>query len=338
MLTAYFTNIRKQLLSSLNIAEQEVYIAVAWFTNKDLYQSLLQCLSRGLKVHLVINNDSINNGDNGLDFQAFIDKGGCLYYANSYEPIHHKFCIIDKKLLYTGSYNWTYYAENRNYENILKIEKDISIITAFSQEFEKLLSKLKIIKEVVRIPSNISDNLVREYQGADYYYRAQETSESDYYLRAKELLGNNLIINDTIILEVESLYAKSSKINSSIGIKASLKLGCIFHDHFVQILPKSSRVNEIFKSDFHLEADENYSLKIEFYKGENPKASENIKISEFSILKFPFKIPTDTKITISMIVNSEGEINATIFINQFDLEYKTTFFDKSIIETIYLSA
>ena len=53
------------------------------------------------------------------DFQKFIDIGGHFYFSDTRNPMHNKFCVIDNKVLINGSYNWTYYAEDRNRENIL---------------------------------------------------------------------------------------------------------------------------------------------------------------------------------------------------------------------------
>lgn len=51
---AFFFNIRIEILSLLKQAEQEVLIAMAWFTNRDLLDATIQCLRRGVKVKLVL--------------------------------------------------------------------------------------------------------------------------------------------------------------------------------------------------------------------------------------------------------------------------------------------
>lgn len=345
MLTAYFKNIRQHLLFAINNVNEEVYIAVAWFTNKDLYNSLLHCLGRGIKVHLVINFDYINCGEDGLDFQNFINLGGLLYYANQDEPIHHKFCIFDKKLLYTGSYNWTYYAENRNYENILRIEEDSSTIIAFALEFKNIIATLNPIKIFIRIGLS-NDNIKNfNYLGADYYYRAQETLEKEYYLKAKELIGNCSIINRKVLKEAEILYSKLLKTHSDIGIRTtgyeeiirnSYANSYILTKYFFDIIiPQSSQINQIFTKKFQLEEDENNSLTIEFFKGKNQSVYNNEKIGKFVITKFPKYIPTNTVVCIQMKVTSEHEIIAKVSLPEFELEYQTIFIDRNIIDIYY---
>ena len=51
--------------------------------------------------------------------------------------MHNKFAIIDNRLLLTGSYNWTFSANNRNDENLLIID-DPEIIKIFQNQFINL--------------------------------------------------------------------------------------------------------------------------------------------------------------------------------------------------------
>ncbi|GAJ21443.1 unnamed protein product, partial [marine sediment metagenome] len=51
--------------------------------------------------------------------------------------MHHKFAIIDNRLLLTGSYNWTFSAYNRNDENLMIID-DPEIIEIFQNQFVNL--------------------------------------------------------------------------------------------------------------------------------------------------------------------------------------------------------
>lgn len=51
--------------------------------------------------------------------------------------MHHKFAIIDKKLLITGSLNWTVQAIQHNRENVLILEES-EYVKVFLEEFEKI--------------------------------------------------------------------------------------------------------------------------------------------------------------------------------------------------------
>jgi phosphatidylserine/phosphatidylglycerophosphate/cardiolipin synthase-like enzyme len=118
MVIPFFSDIRQEIIKSLDEATEEILVAVYWFTNHDLFNKLCDKVREGKKVELIIHNDFINNRNAGLDFQAFIDIGGHFFFSDADNPMHNKFCVIDNKILINGSYNWTYFAENKNSENI----------------------------------------------------------------------------------------------------------------------------------------------------------------------------------------------------------------------------
>jgi phosphatidylserine/phosphatidylglycerophosphate/cardiolipin synthase-like enzyme len=89
---AYFTGIKNQIISLIDEATNNLKIAVAWFTNDDLFASLIRSLNRGLKVELILLDDSINFMDYAPDFNQFIEIGGILRIAKSDVGfMHHKF-------------------------------------------------------------------------------------------------------------------------------------------------------------------------------------------------------------------------------------------------------
>ena len=105
---AFFNDIETQIRNKLSIATKQINIAVAWFTNERLFESIIQKLKENVAVSLIVIYDDINCGILGVDFQKFISNGGKLYFSSKNNTMHNKFCIIDNKLLINGSYNWTY--------------------------------------------------------------------------------------------------------------------------------------------------------------------------------------------------------------------------------------
>ena len=81
-------------------------------------------LQIGVNVTLVINSDEINfSSENSLNFQHYVEIGGILHLNKTKTLMHNKFCIIDDKVVITGTYNWTNKAE-RNDESIMVIAND----------------------------------------------------------------------------------------------------------------------------------------------------------------------------------------------------------------------
>jgi PLD-like domain len=137
---AYFTGIKDVILEQLDAAEKNIFVAVAWFTDKDLYEKLCQKARKGLAVQVVIVDDDINNGSYGIDKQAIAKAGGKIYQVSD-ALMHHKFCVIDEYVVISGSYNWTYKAANENIENITVTQGDKNFAEQFKGEFHKILER-----------------------------------------------------------------------------------------------------------------------------------------------------------------------------------------------------
>lgn len=203
----YFSDIRAKLLQELNEAKKAIFVAVAWFTNDDLFGMLCMKLKQGIKVELIIINDYINNWELGLPFQTFIDLGGKLYLSEYPSIMHHKFCLIDNETIFNGSYNWTYYAEMRNDENCMLFKGKPNLMREFKTEFKKLKSKLgNSIDKVVPFDNSqivrFERTAFRQYFSTDLTLRA-ETIRKTNISRANELA------NTAINIDTENTEAKS---------------------------------------------------------------------------------------------------------------------------------
>ena len=151
MIQAHFSQIRSTLTKYIENSTSEICIAVAWFTHRDLFQSILSTLDRKVKVSIILIDDIINRGPNGLDFATYIEKGGTIRFMNTRTLLmHNKFCVFDNQVLITGSYNWTYSAETRNAENII-VTDDINVCNAFNSQFSKLWRDLLEVEKFSHI-------------------------------------------------------------------------------------------------------------------------------------------------------------------------------------------
>lgn len=151
MENAYFKNIKSQIIPYLKNAKREVSVAMAWFTSSELFDTLIDCLKRKVKVELVLLDDAINFMYYAPDFNIFIANGGILHIAKVENGfMHHKFCIVDDEVVITGSYNWTYYAETRNIENIV-ITDYKAAVSKYKEEFILLASQIIIAQNAPRL-------------------------------------------------------------------------------------------------------------------------------------------------------------------------------------------
>ena len=96
MIEAYFNQIKKKILEEIQNSKKDIKIAVAWFTQHELFDAIISALDRGINVSLILIRDIINCGDYGLDFSVYLQKGGKLCFVNKRDILmHNKFCIFD---------------------------------------------------------------------------------------------------------------------------------------------------------------------------------------------------------------------------------------------------
>jgi hypothetical protein len=208
----YFNNIRQEIRENLIKSKHEIFIAMAWFTNHEIFDILLEKANK-ISVNLIVMNDDINTRLDGLDFQKFIDLGGKFYFGKSGNPMHNKFCIIDSNTLITGSYNYTYLAESINDENIIVFKGPSDIINDYKSEFEKIISNLSPIISVSEYlelnPFQKDSFSFNNYGIRDIYQHSHEmkslglVDEAETLLKKLELKSeltntNNFIIKDVI--------------------------------------------------------------------------------------------------------------------------------------------
>lgn len=193
-ITAHFKDIRKTITEELTLATDEILIAVAWFTNRELFEILISKLIKGkVRISVLIINDTININPLGLDFQRFIDLGGHFYLAHAETPMHNKYCIVDKKVLLSGSYNYTYLAEQINEENIIKLKGVSDVINQYCENFNTLLSTKQVIKSLssylLENPT-IDGMLSRKRFGIkDLYQKAIEYKDLEQIYESSKLIS-----------------------------------------------------------------------------------------------------------------------------------------------------
>lgn len=145
MIITHFKHIDKEISFLINSAETRIYIAIAWFTNQSLFESLLIAAQRKVEIKLILLDDILNRSEFGLDFGMLSKLGAEIRFAKSDNgTMHNKFCIIDDWVI-TGSYNWTYHA-NKNSENILMTDEE-SVVNNYRMEFDRLFGSASPIAQ-----------------------------------------------------------------------------------------------------------------------------------------------------------------------------------------------
>lgn len=135
---AVFENIAERIQQEISKAQKSVFIAVAWFTNKSLFNELVNKARNGCTVSLIISNDNINL-NSSINFEQLLTGKSKVYKIGNgdTELMHNKFCVIDYSTVITGSYNWSYKAES-NFENVIITSNDTTLAEQFISEFNNI--------------------------------------------------------------------------------------------------------------------------------------------------------------------------------------------------------
>ncbi|MCK4277623.1 MAG: DUF1669 domain-containing protein [Desulfurellaceae bacterium] len=133
-------------------AKKSIDVAMYCFTSRKLAWKISDAKKRGVKIRVLMDARQGNFLENKYTKSLFLKKRGvdvrfakpCVY--KDFEGImHNKFSIIDKKIVITGSFNWTASAYTRNNENIVVLKR-VDVVNLYEQNFEKLWKKSQPLK------------------------------------------------------------------------------------------------------------------------------------------------------------------------------------------------
>lgn len=130
--------VKKIILNHLDNAKAHVCVAVAWFTDRPLFDKLIELLDNGIQVEVVITNHEFNHNSSN-DYKIIEQKGGFFaYIGNDEKLMHMKFCVIDYDVVISGSANWSNKAFTQNNEEVTIVEGHAQRANDFVDEFERL--------------------------------------------------------------------------------------------------------------------------------------------------------------------------------------------------------
>lgn len=302
MVQVHFQNIRISIIKEIEKANTSLKVAVYWFTNHELFDLLYHKQLNGIQCELIIHNDYINNREAGLPFQKFIDAGGQFYFSDEENPMHNKFCIIDNRVLINGSYNWTYYAESKNRENILIIKDEKDVIKAFETEFSQLIELVKPLQSIARLTKFEveENNLLRnkDYLAHDIIYQAKASNRPELVKAAFEIAPKNLgvqrIANDLGLI-------KRYKLKSSIWVS-------IVNDGVKAIAAKGASIPATFTTIVRTSYDNQPKSVTDIVYGEFNKASANKKLVQMTLDGLPLKPAGATEVKFTFSVDIDGNL------------------------------
>jgi hypothetical protein len=232
------TEIKQRILSEINNANQSIYIAMAYFTDRDIAMAIVGAKNRNVIIDVILSSDIRNE-----TVKLMLKGANVIVHAfetgDTRGIMHHKFCLIDDKITINGSYNYSINASNNNVENI-HISDDFSTFSQFLSEFDRL--KYNIENQIaVNTPNEVVESIPQQIQQVNIIdafsqqlhnllYSSAEINTDEYrkqgYETSKKCHGsisifqtefNNIVEEIKALTTDESLSNKKSILTSNIS-------------------------------------------------------------------------------------------------------------------------
>jgi phosphatidylserine/phosphatidylglycerophosphate/cardiolipin synthase-like enzyme len=134
------------IVREIENAKRELLVAVYAFTSDDLAGALVQAKKRGLMVQVIIDREFDSRNDNSKGKFLEVQRIPLRRLSGSKPPnsarevglMHQKFAVVDRRIVFTGSYNWTQSADTFNDENLLLFRDAAPLAEEYRRIFLRL--------------------------------------------------------------------------------------------------------------------------------------------------------------------------------------------------------
>ena len=128
-------DIMDNLCDLISESQESVDLCVFTITDGRLSEKIIDRFRHGVQFRIVTDDQKIY--DHGSEIIGLDRMGIPVKIDHSRYHMHNKFGIVDGKIAFTGSFNWTYTASKHNQENLL-VTTNYDIVNQYQTEFERL--------------------------------------------------------------------------------------------------------------------------------------------------------------------------------------------------------
>ena len=111
------------IVKAISKARESIYVQAYGMTSPAIVEALIKAQSKGVKVRILLDKSNLKDkwSKMGALLEADIDVG-----IDKVSGIaHNKVMILDKRIVITGSFNFTRSADSRNAENVIIIDDSV---------------------------------------------------------------------------------------------------------------------------------------------------------------------------------------------------------------------
>jgi competence ComEA-like helix-hairpin-helix protein len=236
------------IINTLDRANKNVDLALFVFTDQNIANELETRHQKQVQIRALIDREfAFRDYSEGMDLLGVALSNNCRYEPNNRpwqntiqtvgttdlpigDKLHHKFAIIDNRIVITGSHNWSDAADRLNDETLLIIDSS-QLAAHFDREFNNLYSQATL-----GIPDRIQQKIT-----ADFKQCSTLTKDA---IKVNNQTPNNsgsINLNTATQTELESL--------PGIGKKTALKIIEVRREKPFQSLADLDRVSGIGNKD-----------------------------------------------------------------------------------------
>jgi phosphatidylserine/phosphatidylglycerophosphate/cardiolipin synthase-like enzyme len=107
------------LNTNIGAANSSVYVQAYSFTSAPIAEALISKRKQGKIVEVILDKSDLTG--KGSQIENLVKNGVVVYIDNKHAIAHNKIMIIDNRIVFTGSFNFTNAAESSNAENSIKL-------------------------------------------------------------------------------------------------------------------------------------------------------------------------------------------------------------------------
>jgi phosphatidylserine/phosphatidylglycerophosphate/cardiolipin synthase-like enzyme len=132
-------NVADRIIELLSQAQKSIHFMTFSFTSDDMAQIIIKRAEAGVKVWGIFEDEQYHSNF-GTQYDTLKREKLNVRLDGNQGQMHHKVFIIDKEIVVTGSYNFSYNAENKNDENLLIIHNS-KIAAQYLEEFKRVYAQ-----------------------------------------------------------------------------------------------------------------------------------------------------------------------------------------------------
>lgn len=128
------------VVQAFESARHEILAAIYEFTDARIANALIGASERHVDVRMIMDKSaSRDRGSQSYRLAQLLGARARLRagIGGASGIVHDKFAVVDGARVLTGSFNWTYSAEDRNWENLVIIGS-VPVAQAYAREFQRI--------------------------------------------------------------------------------------------------------------------------------------------------------------------------------------------------------